>query len=94
MYKTKIHKTSKSLSPVYIEMFVVKWVFFFSDVFINHFPKIYRSVLYKITVDLSFFWDDDNLWEKLAITVKRRFIETRLNPGCDLQGYVSKIEKR
>ena len=31
-----------------------------------HFPKIHRSVLRKITIDLLYFWDvyDVNLWEK------------------------------
>ena len=31
-----------------------------------HFPKIHRSVLCKITIDLFYFWDvyDVNLWEK------------------------------
>ena len=57
MYKMKLHKTSKCLWPVYTDLLVVKWVGFFSNVFVNHFPKIHRSVLRKITIDLLFFWD-------------------------------------
>ena len=65
MYKIKLHKTSKCLWPIHIDMYVVKWMGFF-DVFINHFPKIHRSVLRKIAIDLLYFWDvhDANLWEK------------------------------
>ena len=65
MYEITLHKTSKCLWPVYIDMFVEKWMFFF-DVFLNHFPKIDRSVLHKITIDLLYFGDvyDVNLWEK------------------------------
>ena len=66
MYKIKLHKTSKCLLPLYIDMFVLKWVFFFFfDVFINHLSKIHRSVLCKITIDVFYFWDvyDVNLWE-------------------------------
>ena len=65
MYKIKLHKTSKFLWPILIDMYVVKWMVFFY-VFINHFPKIHRSVLHKITIDLLYFWDvyDANLWEK------------------------------
>ena len=40
--------------PVYINMFVVKLMFFF-DFFLNHFPKTHRSVLRKITIDLFIF---------------------------------------
>ena len=31
-----------------------------------HFPKIHRSVLHKMTIDLLYFWDvyDVNLWQK------------------------------
>ena len=97
MYKTKLHKTSKSLCPniyrsVCCEMNVVV---FFLEVFINHLPKIHRSVLRKITIDLLYFWDiyDVNLWEKLAITVKLCFIETRLNQGYDLQSYLVKTKR-
>ena len=59
------NKTSKCLWSVYIDMFVVKWMYFLY-VFINHFPKIHRSVLSKITIDLLYFWGiyDVNLWEK------------------------------
>ena len=34
--------------------------------FLKHFPKIHRSVLCKIKIDLLYFWDvyDVNLWEK------------------------------
>ena len=89
MCRIKLHKTSKCLWPVYIDMFAMKWTSFFFDVFINHLPKNHRSVLLKITVDLVYFWDiyDVNLWEKLAITVRLRFIETRLKQSYDLRGY-------
>ena len=65
MCKIKLHKTSKCLWPVYTDIFFVKWMFFFG-VFLNHFPKIHRSVLRKITIDPLYFWDiyDVNLWEK------------------------------
>ena len=53
MCKIKLHKTSKCLGPIYIDMFVMKWGFF--DVFINHFAKIHRSVPRKITIDLLYF---------------------------------------
>ena len=68
---------------------------FFPDVFINHFQKIHRSVLLKTTIDLLYFWDvyDVSLWEKLAITVKPCFIETRLQKGYDLQGYFLKMTR-
>ena len=37
----------------------------------THFPKIHRSVLLKITIDLLYFWDvyDVNLWEKNSAEV-------------------------
>ena len=65
MYKIKLHKTSKCLWPVYKDVSAVKWMFFF-NVSINHFPRIHRSVLRKITIGLLYFWDvyDINLWEK------------------------------
>ena len=93
MYKIKCQRTSKCLWPVEIDMLVVKWMVFF-DVFINHFQKI-QSVLHKIAIDLSNFWDvyDVNLWEKLAIMVKLCFIETRLKKGYDLQGYSLKMTR-
>ena len=67
MCKIKLHKTSKFVWPVYIDEFVVKWVFFF-DVFINHFLKIHKSVLHKITIDVLYFLDvyEVYLWEKVA----------------------------
>ena len=40
---------------VYIDMFVAEWMLFFFNVFINHFPKIHRSALRKITVDCCIF---------------------------------------
>ena len=88
--QNKLHKTSKCLWPVDMDMFVVKWMVFF-DVFINHFQKIHRRSI----VDLLYFWDvyHVNLWEKLAITVKLCFTETRLEKGCDLRGYFSKIKR-
>ena len=38
----------------------------------EHFPKIHRSVLRKITIDLLYFWDvyDVNLWEKISAEVR------------------------
>ena len=94
MYKVKLQKTLKCLWHVDIDMLVVKWMFFI-EVFINHFQEIHRSVLHKITIDLWYFWDvyDVNLWEKLAITVKLCFIETRLKKGYDLWGYFLKITR-
>ena len=64
MYKIKLQKTSKCLWPVYIDIIIVKWMFF-SDFFLNHFPKIHSSVLRKITIGLLYFWDvyDVNLRE-------------------------------
>ena len=51
---------------VYIEMLVMKWVFFYFDIFINHVPKIHRSALHKTTIDPLSFWDvcEVNLWGK------------------------------
>ena len=68
---------------------------FFFEVFINRLPKIHRSVLRKITIDLLYFWDvyDVNLWQKLAITVKLCIIETRLKQGYDLQSYLVKTTR-
>ena len=68
---------------------------FLFDLFINHLPKINRSVLRKVAIDLLYFWDiyDVNLWEKLAITVKPCFIETELKQSYDLQGYFLKIKE-
>ena len=40
----------------------VKWMGLFFSVFINHFPKIHRSVLCQITIDQLYY--DANLWEK------------------------------
>ena len=64
-------------------MFFVKCMFFFLDVFINHFAKIHRSFLSKITIDLLYFWDvfDFNLWEKVTCPVRwpnRHFSEILL----------------
>ena len=63
-----MYKTIKCLWLIYIYIdryVVVKWMFFF-DIFVNHFPKIHRSVLRKLTIDLSYFWEvyDVNLLEK------------------------------
>ena len=71
-----LYKTSKCLWPIY---YVCCEMNDFFNVFINHFPKIHRSVLHKITIDLFYFWDtyDVNLWEKLAVTVKPCYIEAR-----------------
>ena len=49
MYTIKLHKTSKCLWPVYIDKLVVKLKVFLK-VFINHFPKIHRSVLHVTLV--------------------------------------------
>ena len=93
MYKRKLHKTSKCLWPVYIDLLWNEC--FFSEGFINHIPKIHRSVLRKITVGLLHFWDvyDINRWEKLAIAVKLCFIENRLEQGYNLRGYFVKITR-
>ena len=66
MYKIKLHKTSKCLWPVNIDMFVVKYFFF--DIFINHFPKIHINVFRKITRAVLYFWNayDVNLWENIS----------------------------
>ena len=71
------------------------WNDFFFNVFINHFQKIHIIVLYKITIDLLYFWDvyDANLSEKLAIMVKLCFIEARLKKGYDFWGYFLKISR-
>ena len=55
MHKIKLHKTSKCLWPIYIDTFVVKWIFFcfFLDIFINHFPKIRHSILQGISATLK-----------------------------------------
>ena len=63
------NKTSENFKmsvTLYIDMSVMKWMFFCFNVFINHFLKIHRSALHKITIDLLYFWDvcDINLWEK------------------------------
>ena len=50
MYKIKLHKTSK---PVYIDMIVAKWMFFF-NIFINHFQKIHHIVLWGISPTLKY----------------------------------------
>ena len=57
MHKIKLHKTSKCLWPIYIDTFVVNWMFFcFSlDIFINHFPKICHSVLQGISATLKYW---------------------------------------
>ena len=54
MHKTKLHKTSKFLWPLYIDMFVVKWMLFFS-IFINLFPKIHHSALRGICSTLKYW---------------------------------------
>ena len=67
MYKIKLHKTSKSMWPVHIHRYVCCEMNVFFNVFINHFPKISRSIFRKITIDLLYFWDvyDVNLWENV-----------------------------
>ena len=54
MHKIKLHKTSKCLT-VSIDMFCCEKNVFFFNVFINHFPKIHRNALHKITIDLLHF---------------------------------------
>ena len=72
MCKVKLLKTPKCLWPIYIDMFAVKLMGFFG-VFINCFPKIHRSVLPKITIDLFYFWNvyDVNLFGKFADPVRQ-----------------------
>ena len=94
MYKINLHKISKCLWPEYIDTFVVKLIFFF-EIFTNHLPKIHRSVLHKISIDLLYFRNisDVNLWKKLAITVKLSFIETRLKQGYEQDFLFLKITR-
>ena len=75
-------------------MFVMKCFFVF-NVSINHFLNIHRSVLCRITIDLLYFWDvyDISVWEKVTITVKLCFIETRLKQCYDLWCYFLKIAR-
>ena len=71
---------------------------FYFEVFKSHLLKIYRSFLYKMTIDLL-YWNvyDIIIYEKSyyskAITVKLCFIETRLKQGYDLLGYFLKITR-
>ena len=90
MYKIKLHKTLKFLWLAFIDV-CCELNGLFSDVFVNHFPRIHWSVLRKIANPL-YLWDifDVNLWEKFAITVKLCYIETRLKQGYDLIGYLLK----
>ena len=50
---------------VYINMFIVTWMGFY-EVFTDHFLKIHRSAVHKITIVLLYFYNayDVNLWEK------------------------------
>ena len=71
-----------SVTRLYRYVFCEMYVFFF-DIFINHFAKIHRSFLSKITIDLLYFWDvfDFNLWEKVTCPVRwpnRHFSEILL----------------
>ena len=53
--------------PVTVDIRYVCYVMnIFFDIFINYFPKIHRSALRKITIDLLYFRDvcDGNLWGK------------------------------
>ena len=43
-----------SVTRLYRYVFCEMYVFFF-DIFINHFAKIHRSFLSKITIDLLYF---------------------------------------
>ena len=58
---------------LYIYIYI--WFFFF-NVFINHFLKIHRSVLSKITIDLLYFWDACaiNLSRSMAYSRRSVFI--------------------
>ena len=89
MYKMKLQKILKCLWPLDIVMLVVKRMFFFI-VFTNHFQKIHRSVLHKITIDLLYFWD---VSDASLIMVKLCFIETRLRKGYDLHSYFLKMTR-
>ena len=83
-----------SMTPVLYYKYVCYEMNFFFKIFINHLPKIHRSFLSKITIDLL-YWDnhDNNLLEKLDITVKLHFIETTLKQGYDLQCFFLKITR-
>ena len=65
MYKVLYvqNKTLLTLKNVY-ELYL--YVCCEMNVFINHFPKIYRSAPHKITMDLLYSWDvyNVNLQEK------------------------------
>ena len=69
MYKIKLHKTSKCLWPIYYinKYFCYEMIMFFFKVFINHLPKILRSLLRKIAIDLL-YWDvyDVIIYEKVS----------------------------
>ena len=95
MYKVRLYKTSKCLWPVYINKHVCYEMIFFFKVFINSFLKICGSVFRKTTINLLYFWDvyDVSLWEKLIITVKVCFTETRLKPSHELRVYFLKITR-
>ena len=41
-------------------------IFFFFDVFINHFLKIHSIVLHKITIDLLYFRNDNDVSQFFA----------------------------
>ena len=70
--------------------------YFLFNVFINHFLRIHRSVLLKITIGLLYFRDiyDVNLWERLTITVRLCYIETRLKQGYDLRDCFLKKQRK
>ena len=55
----------------------------FFKVFMNHFPKIHRSVLRKIAIDLLYFWDvyDVNLLEENFIRSTTRSCRTNVFEG-------------
>ena len=74
MYKIKLQNSCDS---VYVDLFVVKWMFFFRG-FYKSLTENPLKCFYKITLDLLYFWNvyDVSLWEKLAITVKLCFIES------------------
>ena len=75
MYKIKFHKTWK---PVYIDIFVVKWIFFF-NIFINDFPKIHHSVLQGISPTLKYrpqsFLSRPSLLSTTRLQKKKKKIE-------------------
>ena len=55
--------------------------------FDDHFLRIHRSVI-------AFLRHDVNILEKLTITVKLYYIETKLKQGYDSRGYFLKKQQK